>query len=123
MAPCEIYCKHQHGITEGDGDRWRREQANDRQVNVAFRSGQEQARTDDDGDVHRESDTYDAEAFEPDREVLVYSSAEEMLDKARYYIKHPDEGETIRRAGRRRALAEHSYHRRFEDLFSQIGIT
>ena len=64
-----------------------------------------------------------AECFEPDREVLVYRDMEELIDKARFYILHADAGEEIRVAGRRRALADHTWQSRYERLFEVIGIT
>jgi spore maturation protein CgeB len=63
-----------------------------------------------------------AEFFEPDREVLVWRCRHELLEKARYYSERPEAGNAIRLAGRERALACHTYERRFEELFSSIGI-
>jgi hypothetical protein len=62
------------------------------------------------------------EFFEPDKEVLTYRTAHELLDKVRYYLQHPEQGEKIRTAGRRRALADHTYHLRFNQLFKAIGV-
>jgi spore maturation protein CgeB len=61
-----------------------------------------------------------AEMFEPDKECLTYRSRHELLDKVRYYLKHPDEAEKIRQAGYKRALSDHTYHKRFQDLFNLI---
>lgn len=63
-----------------------------------------------------------AEMFEPDKELLVYSNQDELLEKVRYYLTHPEEAEKVRRAGRARALREHTYQRRFETLFREIGL-
>jgi hypothetical protein len=63
-----------------------------------------------------------AEMFEPDEEVIVYRNRHELLDKARYYLAHPGKAERIRRAGRERALRDHTYHRRFETLFQEIDL-
>jgi spore maturation protein CgeB len=63
-----------------------------------------------------------AEFFEPDKEVLVWRNRHDLLEKARYYSEHPEAGESIRRAGRERALACHTYRHRFEQLFNQIGL-
>jgi hypothetical protein len=63
-----------------------------------------------------------AELFEPDTEVLVWRDRHELLEKVRYYTAHPEAGEPIRRAGRERALACHTYARRFERLFSELGL-
>ena len=62
------------------------------------------------------------EFYEPGREVVVYGSEHELLDKARYYLAHPGEAERVRQAGHRRALAEHTYQHRFETLFKQLGL-
>ena len=63
-----------------------------------------------------------AEFFEPDKEVLVWRNRHELLEKARYYTEHPEAGEPIRIAGRRRALACHTYQMRYAQLFEQIGL-
>lgn len=63
-----------------------------------------------------------AECFEPDKEVLVWRNRHELLEKVRYYSKHPENGDKIRLAGRKRALACHTYQHRFEQLFTEIGL-
>ncbi|MCL5998017.1 MAG: glycosyltransferase, partial [Chloroflexi bacterium] len=63
-----------------------------------------------------------AEFYELDKEVLVYHNQHELLDKVRYYLAHPDEAEQIRRAGQARALRDHTYHRRYQVLFRQLGL-
>jgi len=64
-----------------------------------------------------------AEHFEPDREVLVYRSAYELLDKARFYLAHPEAAEKIRQAGHARALRDHTYQRRFQQLFEALHLS
>jgi spore maturation protein CgeB len=63
-----------------------------------------------------------AEFFEPDAEVVVYRSPHELLDKARYYLARPEQAERVRRAGHARALRDHTYHRRFENLFRELKL-
>jgi hypothetical protein len=63
-----------------------------------------------------------SEMFEPEKEIITYRSMEELLDKVRYYNTHPEAGEPIRMAGRRRALADHTYQQRFRSLFKVLGI-
>jgi len=63
-----------------------------------------------------------AEFYEPDKEVLIYRNQHELLDKVRYYLAHPAEAEKIRRAGYLRALRDHTYHRRFQQLFKELGL-
>ena len=62
------------------------------------------------------------EMFEPDKEVLTYKSYDELLDKVRYYLSNPKQGDKIRTAGLKRALADHTYQKRYITLFSELGI-
>jgi spore maturation protein CgeB len=64
-----------------------------------------------------------AEMFEPDKEVLVYRNQHELMDKVRFYLAHPEQAEVIRQAGRKRALAEHTYCERFRNLFKILGLS
>jgi spore maturation protein CgeB len=63
-----------------------------------------------------------AEFFEPDKEVLTYRTAQELLEKVNYYLAHPQEADRVRAAGRKRALSDHTYHVRFSQLFKAMGI-
>jgi len=63
-----------------------------------------------------------AEFFEPDKEIVCFNDADELVDKARYYLAHDTERNRIREAGMRRARSEHTWHRRFETVFRQIGL-
>jgi spore maturation protein CgeB len=56
------------------------------------------------------------ELFEPDREVVAYSGADDLVDKLRYYSEHENEGRQIAAAGQTRTLEEHTYRRRIEEL-------
>lgn len=62
------------------------------------------------------------EFYEPEKEILTYRNEHEMVDKIRFYLGHPEQAEIIRVAGRERALRDHTYHKRFAYLFSQIGL-
>ena len=63
-----------------------------------------------------------ASHFEPEKEVVTYRNLYELVEKVRFYLTHPEAGEKIRLAGRARALAEHTYHHRFQQLFREIGL-
>ncbi len=56
------------------------------------------------------------ELFEPDAEVVTYSSAEEAAEKIRYFLEHENERTAIARAGQARTLAEHTYAHRMREL-------
>lgn len=47
------------------------------------------------------------DCFEIGVEADVFASAEEMIEKCRYYLDHPDDARRIAEAGRRRCLREH----------------
>lgn len=52
------------------------------------------------------------ELFVIGKEIVAYRSAEECVALVNYYCAHPDEAETIARAGRERTLRDHSYTQR-----------
>lgn len=62
------------------------------------------------------------EFFELDREIVCFSSQSELVDKARYYLAHPEEREAIRLAGHRRALRDHTWQKRLADAFAEAGL-
>lgn len=64
------------------------------------------------------------EMFDLEKEVLTYRSAEECVDKARFYLdeRHSAARDAIMAAGQRRTLSEHTYEsrmRRLVDLMRQ----
>jgi spore maturation protein CgeB len=61
--------------------------------------------------------------YDIDREILCYRSKEELLDKIRFYLRHPAQRAQISEAGRRRCLSEHTWAKRFEKVFLEIGLT
>jgi spore maturation protein CgeB len=62
------------------------------------------------------------EFFELDREIVCFSTRGELVEKARYYLAHPDERETIRLAGHERALRDHTWQKRLSEAFAAAGV-
>jgi spore maturation protein CgeB len=60
------------------------------------------------------------EFYEIGDEIVCYGSREELLEKVRYYLAHPDERERIRKAGYERAQRDHTWKRRFDQLFETV---
>lgn len=60
------------------------------------------------------------EYYKVGEEIVCYSCQEELLEKVRYFLSHPGEIEKIRRAGYERALKDHTWIKRFRQLFSSI---
>ncbi len=50
--------------------------------------------------------------FEPDREVVTFSSTEECIEKAKWLLDHPQKSREIAQAGQRRTLAAHTFTQR-----------
>jgi spore maturation protein CgeB len=55
------------------------------------------------------------------KEIDTYNSRAELIDKSRFYLAHPEAAEKLRAAGYERALRDHTWKRRFEELFRKIG--
>ncbi len=64
--------------------------------------------TDERSDLH--------ELFEPGREVVTYGSADDLVERARYYLEHEDERSAIALAGQERTLRDHTWERRMTQL-------
>jgi spore maturation protein CgeB len=59
--------------------------------------------------------------YEVGREIVCYRTPAELVDRARWYLAHDDERERIRRAGHERAMRDHTWHRRYQTLFEELG--
>lgn len=54
--------------------------------------------------------------FKEDAEIVVAKNKDDWFDKIDYYIKNPEKRLAIMEAGRKRVLADHTYHNRAETL-------
>ncbi|MCR5210853.1 MAG: glycosyltransferase [Lachnospiraceae bacterium] len=63
-----------------------------------------------------------AENFEEGKEAVMYRSAEEALEKVRYYLSHDDERERISHGGYERVKADFSYDDRISRMLKQAGV-
>jgi spore maturation protein CgeB len=64
-----------------------------------------------------------AEFFDLQNEIVCYHSREDLVDKIRHYLAHPEQRNKIRLAGMARARRDHTWQKRFTDAFSQMGLT
>jgi spore maturation protein CgeB len=60
--------------------------------------------------------------FEFDKEIIVVSSVQELIEKTQYYIENEDERQAIAEAGRARMEKEHQWHHRFKAIFEEVGV-
>ena len=56
------------------------------------------------------------ELFEPDKEIITYSSEEELLEKVKYYLDNEEKRKEIALAGQKRTLKEHTFEKRAVQL-------
>jgi spore maturation protein CgeB len=57
-----------------------------------------------------------SEHFEPDVEVVTFSSVDELIEKTRYYLCNPDLAAAIAERGRLRAHRDHTYEHRLTEI-------
>jgi spore maturation protein CgeB len=62
------------------------------------------------------------EFYDLGKEIDTYRTPDELIDKTQYYLRHPAEAEKLREAGYLRARKDHTWERRFEELFRKIGV-
>jgi spore maturation protein CgeB len=55
-------------------------------------------------------------------EIAIYVSADDLVDKVRYYLRHPDERQRVAEAGHRRTIGDHTMEARFLNIFDQMGL-
>ena len=63
-----------------------------------------------------------AEFYDIGREIDTYRSEEELTEKAHFYLRRPASAERLREAGHQRARRDHTWERRFQQLFSEVGL-
>lgn len=64
------------------------------------------------------------EYFEENKEIVLFDSSAEMVDKAKFYLREENTGiiDEMKRAARKRAKSEHSWSCRFRKVFQQLEI-
>ena len=62
------------------------------------------------------------EFFDLENEIIGYRDRQDLLAKIRHFLSHADQRERIRLAGLERARHDHSWHKRFQDAFAQMGL-
>ena len=53
---------------------------------------------------------------------MCYRDLPDLADKIKYYLAHDDERNQIRLAGLARCRRDHTWHKRFQDSFAQMGL-
>jgi spore maturation protein CgeB len=58
--------------------------------------------------------------YERETEVIAFGNENDMIEKARYYSSHSSAAEKIARKGHERAISDHTWQRRFDQLFQHL---
>lgn len=61
------------------------------------------------------------EFYEPNKEIIIVGSVEELIDKTKYYISHDQEREQIALNAYNRAITEHTFEQRISKIIDWIG--
>ena len=61
-----------------------------------------------------------AELFEEGKEIVMFRSPEELLEKTEYYLKHDKEREEIAKAGHEKVLNCYTYDRKLKELLDWV---
>jgi len=61
--------------------------------------------------------------YEIGKEVVCFDDNKDLIEKIKYYLAHGDERAAIAQRGYERTIRDHTYARRFEDIFGKIGLT
>ncbi len=57
------------------------------------------------------------------KEIVTFSDTRDLIEKIRYYLAHDDERAAIAQAGYEHTLREHTYQKRFQEIFRQMKLT
>lgn len=66
-------------------------------------------------------DRYDSNWFNEGKEIVSYSSLEDLRQKISYFLGHQDEREAIAKAGQQRARREHTYEERMRVVLEVLA--
>ena len=56
------------------------------------------------------------------KEIVTYRDEKDCGERIKWLLANPDEADKIRKAGRKRALKNHTWEKRFEDVFRLAGV-
>lgn len=63
-----------------------------------------------------------AELFEEDKEIVMFKTPEELVEKAEYYLSHEKEREQIAAAGHAKVLSEYNYEKKLKKLMEWVEL-
>lgn len=61
------------------------------------------------------------EYYQDGKEIVVFKDTNDLINKIKYYLDHEEERKNIALAGYQRTINEHTYEKRFQELFKLMG--
>lgn len=56
------------------------------------------------------------------KEIVIFKDRQDMVEKAKYYLEHEQQRLAIAKAGYERTIKEHTYEKRFTEIFKFLGL-
>jgi spore maturation protein CgeB len=63
-----------------------------------------------------------ANCYEIDREIVVYSGVDDLIEKIRFYLKHESLREAVANEGYLRTIRDHTYAKRFQNVLDEMRV-
>lgn len=63
------------------------------------------------------------EYYRVGNEIDCFTTTDELIEKIRFYLANESERAQVADAGYRRTLAEHTYEKRFNEIFARVGLS
>lgn len=60
--------------------------------------------------------------YQDGKEIVIYKNIDDMIDKIKYYLEYNKEREAVARAGYERTRRDHTYEKRFNNIFKIMGL-
>jgi len=60
--------------------------------------------------------------YKDGKEIVIFRDTKDLIEKIRYYLDHDKEREAIAMAGYNRTIKDHTYEKRFNEIFKIIGL-
>ncbi len=60
--------------------------------------------------------------YQDEKEIVVFRNSSDLVEKCRYYLNHESQRQDIARAGYERTMRDHTYEKRFTEIFNKLGL-
>lgn len=60
--------------------------------------------------------------YVPGKEIVVFKNEADLVEKCKYFMEYEEERRAIAKAGYERTVKEHTYEKRFQEIFDVLGL-